>query len=92
MLLLQERETVWGTPGPNKNPLERHTLSREGVTKQSKDLKDQQSVQGFQEGAQAAAGGIAEGAKDIAENVQNAVSNVAEKAKDAAKKVTGKGE
>lgn len=43
-LLMQERETEWGTPGPNKNPLERHPLMREGIFAQSKDMKDEDAV------------------------------------------------
>lgn len=40
---VQERDSVWAEP-KNKNPLEKTTLSREGITAQSKEMKDENAV------------------------------------------------
>ena len=41
--LVQERDSAWAEP-KNKNPLEKTTLSREGITAQSKEMKDENAV------------------------------------------------
>ena len=42
-LRLQERDSQWAEPH-NNNPLEKTTLSREGITAQSKEMKDENAV------------------------------------------------
>ena len=39
----QAKDSAWGEP-KNKNPLEKTTLSRQGVTAQSKEMKDEEEV------------------------------------------------
>lgn len=41
---MQAKEAFWAEPS-NKNPLEKTTLSREGFTAQSKDMKAESKVQ-----------------------------------------------
>ena len=38
--VMQEKDSAWAEPH-NKNPLEKTTLSRQGITAQSKEMKDE---------------------------------------------------
>ena len=41
--VLQKKDSAWAEPH-NKNPLEKTTLSRQGITAQSKEMKDEGMV------------------------------------------------
>lgn len=43
LIQMQHKEEFWAEP-ENKNPLEKTTLSREGFTAQSKEMKDEGAV------------------------------------------------
>ncbi|CAK0782858.1 hypothetical protein CVIRNUC_006053 [Coccomyxa viridis] len=73
----KEKDSMWAEPH-NNNPLEKTTLSRQGITAQSKEMKDETAVNEAQEKLQEGT----EGAKD-------AVKGAVDKAGDAIKKVTG---
>ncbi|CAL5220312.1 g2300 [Coccomyxa viridis] len=73
----KKKDSAWAEPR-NKNPLEKTTLSRQGITAQSKEMKDEGLINDAQEAIQ----GGTEGAKD-------AIQDAADKVGDAVKKVTG---
>lgn len=48
--LTQDHDSVWAEPS-NNNPLEKVTMAREGFTKQSKAMKDEEEVCTFDRSA-----------------------------------------
>lgn len=42
-MYVQDHDSFWAEPS-NNNPLEKTTLSREGFTAQSKEMKDEEGV------------------------------------------------
>jgi hypothetical protein len=73
----KDHDSFWAEPS-NKNPLEKTTLSREGFTAQSKEMKDEEGVNK-----------VTEGVQDAADNVKEGIKDVGDKIAGAAKKVTG---